>query len=91
MNPITTKDKTEVTLCLNDEESRGERVASNSELHGDHAFSPHWLTSSNPVDSHVGLDQLPSKPPSFLNREYDIKLTIAPPSTSIREIGFPLL
>jgi hypothetical protein len=58
MNPITTKDKIEVTLRLNDEKSRGERLASNSELHGDHAFSPYLLTSSYSTNNHVGLDQL---------------------------------
>jgi hypothetical protein len=58
MNPITTKDKIEVTLRLNDEKSRGERLASNSELNGDHAFSPYLLTSSYSTNNHVGLDQL---------------------------------
>jgi predicted ABC-type exoprotein transport system permease subunit len=58
MNPITTKDKTEVTLCLSDEESRGERLTSNSKLYGDYTFSPHWLASSNPTDGNVGLDEL---------------------------------
>jgi hypothetical protein len=56
MNPITTKDEIEVTLCLSDEECHSQRLAPNGELHRDDAFSSHQLASSHTADSHVGLD-----------------------------------
>jgi hypothetical protein len=91
MNPITTKDETEVTLCLSDEECRNQRLAPNGELHRDDAFSSHWLVSPTPLTVMLVLINLSSEPPGFLNKEYNIKLTIAPPSTNMHEIDFPLM
>jgi hypothetical protein len=88
VNAIMTKNNTIVTLHLDDEECGSKRFAPNGELHGDdtsilHRVAPHAVSVM------LVFISSSSSCPSFLKMEYGIKLTAAPPSTSIWEIGLP--
>jgi hypothetical protein len=86
VNPIAAKNNTIVTLHLDDEECDSKRLAPNGELHGDDTSSLHRVAPMPLSVRLVFISSLSSRP-SFLKMEYDIKLTAAPPSTSILEIG----
>jgi hypothetical protein len=86
VNPIAAKNNTIVTLHLDDEECDSKRLAPNGELHGDDTSSLHRVAPTPLSVRLVFISSLSSRP-SFLKMEYDIKLTAAPPSTSILEIG----
>jgi hypothetical protein len=88
MNPIMTKHNTIVTLRLDDEECGRERLAptvSSMET------TPLASISLPPMPFSVKLvfKSSLSSLPSFLNTEYDIRLTAVPLLTSILEIGLP--
>jgi hypothetical protein len=86
VNPIAAKNNTIVTLHLDDEECDSKRLAPNGELHGDDTSSLHRVAPTPLSVRLVFISSLSSRP-SFLKMEYDIKLTAAPPSISILEIG----
>jgi hypothetical protein len=88
VNPIAAKNNTIVTLHLDDEESGSKRFAPNGELNGDDTSSLHQVAPM-PLSIRLVFISSSSFRPNFLKMEYDIKLMIAPPSTSIREIGVP--
>jgi hypothetical protein len=91
MNPIAAKHNAIVTLHLDDDKRSSERFAPHDELHGDDTSGLHWVAPPPPTLLSVRLVFMSSlfSHPSFLNTAYDIKLTAAPPSTSILEISFP--
>jgi hypothetical protein len=88
MNPIAVKNNIIVTLHLDDEECDSKRLALYGELHGDEAIGIHWVALM-PLGVRLVFTSLSSSLSSFLKTEYGIKLTVAPPSISILEIGFP--
>jgi hypothetical protein len=90
MNSITAKNNTIVTLHLDDEEHGSEQLAPYGELNGDDTPDFHQVAPPpTPLSIRLIFMSLLSSLPSFLKMEYDIRLTAAPPSTSILEIGFP--
>jgi hypothetical protein len=88
VNLITTKNITIVTLHLDDEERGSEQLAPYGEFHRDNASSLHHIVPT-PLSIMSVLTTSSSYLPSFLKMEYGIRLTTAPPSTSIREICLP--
>jgi hypothetical protein len=86
VNPITAKNNTIVILHLDNEECDSKRLAPNGELHGDDASSLHRVAPPPPLSVRLVFISSSSSHPSFLKMEYNIKLTIAPPSMTIREI-----
>jgi hypothetical protein len=90
MNPITAKNKTIVTLHLDDEECGSKRVAPYGELHGNDTPSLHRV-ALHAVKCKISLHELIVPLPSFLKMVYGIRFMVAPPSMSILETGSPLM
>jgi hypothetical protein len=90
MNSITTKNNTIITLHLNNEERGSERLAPYSELYGNDASSLHRVAPM-PFNVKLVFTSSSSSLLIFLNTEYNIRLTIALPLTSILEISLPLM
>jgi hypothetical protein len=88
VNPIAAKNNIVVTLHLNNEKYGGERHASYGELHGDDTPGLYRVTPML-ISVRLIFTSSPSSHPRFLKMEYDIRLTVAPPSMRILEISFP--
>jgi hypothetical protein len=83
------QDNAIITLHLYNKECGSQSFAPYGQLHGSSPLAP--IGSPPPMSLIVMLVLIssPSDLPIFLKKEYDIKLIIAPPSLSIREMGVP--
>jgi hypothetical protein len=87
VNPIMVKNNFIATLHLDDEERGSERLAPHDDFHGDDASGVHRAAPML-LSVRLVFTSSSSSLVRFLKMEYDIRLTAAPPSTSILEIGF---
>jgi hypothetical protein len=83
-----TQNNTIVTLQIDDEERGSELLAPYRELHGDDASRLHQVAPTL-FSAKLVFMSSSSSLQRFSNMEYDIRLTVAPPLTSILEIGLP--